>query len=73
VILPVSDNPDLPTRVGLRHRSAVGITEHSDNLAIVVSEERGTISYAEDGELTMDVSPEDLKSKLYTLLVDGYA
>lgn len=73
VILPVSDNPDLPTRVGLRHRSAVGITEHSDNLAILVSEERGTISYAEDGELTMDVSPEDLKSKLYTLLVDGYA
>ncbi|PUZ20661.1 TIGR00159 family protein [Chitinophaga costaii] len=73
VILPVSDNPDLPSRIGLRHRSAVGITEHSDNLAIVVSEERGTISYAEDGELSMDVSPEDLKVKLYTLLIDGYA
>lgn len=73
VILPVSENPNLPMQVGLRHRSAVGITEHSDNLAIVVSEERGTISYAEDGNLVQDVSLEDLKSKLYEVLVDGYA
>ncbi|MBV7529960.1 diadenylate cyclase [Chitinophaga sp. sic0106] len=73
VILPVSENPDLPTRVGLRHRSAVGITEHSDNLAIIVSEERGTVSYAQDGNLTQDVSLEDLKVKLYEVLIDGYA
>ncbi|RAJ06781.1 uncharacterized protein (TIGR00159 family) [Chitinophaga skermanii] len=71
VILPVSENPNLPTRIGLRHRSAVGITEHSDNLAIIVSEERGTISYAQDGILTMDISPEELKIKLYEVLVDG--
>ena len=73
VILPVSENPNLPTRIGLRHRSAVGITEHSDNLAIIVSEERGTVSYAQDGHLVQDVSLEDLKVKLYEVLVDGYA
>jgi len=73
VILPVSENPNLPTRIGLRHRSAVGITEHSDNLAIIVSEERGTVSYAIDGVLTQDVSLEDLKVKLYEVLIDGYA
>jgi DNA integrity scanning protein DisA with diadenylate cyclase activity len=73
VILPVSENPNLPNRVGLRHRSAVGITEHSDNLAIIVSEERGTVSYAVDGALVQDVSLEDLKVKLYEILIDGYA
>ncbi|MGN6511150.1 MAG: diadenylate cyclase CdaA [Chitinophaga sp.] len=72
VMLPMSENPNLPTRVGMRHRSAVGITEHSDNLAIVVSEERGTISYAQDGQLTQNVSLEELKVKLYEVLVDGY-
>lgn len=73
VILPVSENPNLPTRIGLRHRSAVGITEHSDNLAIIVSEERGTVSYAMDGALVQDVSLEDLKVKLYEVLIDGYS
>jgi uncharacterized protein (TIGR00159 family) len=73
VILPVSENPDLPTRIGLRHRSAVGITEHSDNLAIIVSEERGTISYAQDGQLMLDISLEELKVKMYEIMVDGYA
>jgi DNA integrity scanning protein DisA with diadenylate cyclase activity len=72
VILPMSENPNLPTRIGMRHRSAVGITEHSDNLAIVVSEERATISYAQDGQLTQNVSLEELKVKLYEVLVDGY-
>ncbi|MCK7555143.1 diadenylate cyclase [Chitinophaga sedimenti] len=71
VILPLSENPNLPTRIGMRHRSAVGITEHSDNLAICVSEERGTISYAEDGVLRQDVSLEELKVKLYETLVEG--
>lgn len=71
VILPVSENPDLPTRIGLRHRSGVGITEHSDNLAIIVSEERGAVSYAQDGTLVQNVSLEDLKIKLYEVLIDG--
>ncbi|WP_157986697.1 diadenylate cyclase [Chitinophaga alhagiae] len=72
VILPVSENPNLPTRIGMRHRSAVGITEHSDNLAIIVSEERGSVSYAKDGQLVQNVSLEELKVKMYEVLVDGY-
>src|SRR5699024_2794050 len=51
VVLPVSKNPDLPKRIGLRHRSGVGATEQSDALSIIVSEERGNISYAKDGVL----------------------
>lgn len=70
VVLPVSDNPDLPPRIGLRHRSAVGATEQSDSLAIIVSEERGSIGYARDGKLYMNVSLEDLKSKLYEKLIE---
>ena len=70
VVLPVSDNPDLPARIGLRHRSGVGATEQSDSLAIIVSEERGNISYAENGRLYMNVSLEEMKSKLYQKLIE---
>lgn len=70
VVLPVSDNPELPPRIGLRHRSATGATEQSDSLAIIVSEERGNISYAEGGRLYMNVSLEEMKSKLYQKLIE---
>jgi uncharacterized protein (TIGR00159 family) len=70
VVLPVSDNPNLPPRIGLRHRSGVGGTEQSDSLAIIVSEERGNVSYAEDGKLYMNVSLEEMKSKLYQKLIE---
>ncbi len=70
VVLPVSQNPDLPSRIGLRHRSGVGVTEQSDALSIIVSEERGNVSYAKDGHLFMNVSLEDLKSLLYETLVE---
>lgn len=70
VVLPVSDNPQLPPRIGLRHRSGVGATEQSDSLAIIVSEERGNVSYAEGGKLTMNVSLEEMKSKLYQKLIE---
>lgn len=58
-VLPVSDNPDLPSRLGLRHRATVGITEHSDAMAIVVSEETGQISYARNGKLIQNVTTEE--------------
>lgn len=51
-ILPVTKKMDLPGRPGLRHRAALGISEQSDALAIVISEETGKISLAYDGELT---------------------
>ncbi len=54
-VLPVSENNQLPSRVGLRHRAAVGITENSDALALIVSEETGEISYARAGQLHLDV------------------
>jgi len=56
-ILPVSKNQSIPKRMGLRHRAAVGITEHSDAIAIVISEETGHISWAINGQLTVNVKP----------------
>jgi len=59
-ILPVTENIDLPSWAGLRHRSAVGITDHSDAIALVVSEETGEIAYAENGELHAKIDNEQL-------------
>ncbi len=50
-VLPVSNSTELPGRLGMRHRAAVGITEESDAIAIIVSEETGEISYVKDGNL----------------------
>ena len=60
VILPVNNEKTLPQRFGLRHRAAVGITEKTDALALVVSEETGQISYFKDGEFIMFKDTEDL-------------
>ncbi len=60
-VLPISENPDLPQRIGMRHRAAVGITEISDALAVIVSEETGHLSYSLKGELKTDLSLEELK------------
>jgi diadenylate cyclase len=60
-ILPISKNQTIPKRMGLRHRAALGITEHSDAIAIVVSEETGHISYAVNGLLTVNIKPEQLE------------
>ena len=53
VILPVSNERSIPLRFGLRHSAAVGITEKTDALAIVVSEETGLISYIKNGEFIL--------------------
>ena len=63
-ILPSSDNPYIPANLGLRHRAAMGLSEHSDALIIVVSEETGKVSVVENGELTTLKSPGDLKERL---------
>ena len=63
-ILPVSHSLDIPKELGLRHRSAMGISQESDALAIVVSEETGTISIAMDGEFRLRLSAEELESIL---------
>jgi len=63
-ILPVSKNADLPVHVGLRHRSAVGITEKTDAIAIVVSEQTGRISWCKGGELHLHIEASRLKTLL---------
>lgn len=59
-VLPVSDNPNIPDGLGLRHRAAVGITEYTDAFAVVVSEETGEIAIADGGTLSNNLSKEDL-------------
>lgn len=63
-ILPISKRQDFTANIGLRHRAAVGITEQSDAIAIVVSEQTGKISYAEGGELIRNVQPSALRDFL---------
>lgn len=63
-ILPVTANKNVSAALGLRHRSAIGITEQSDALAIVVSEETGSISYCLFGNVTYNVSPTQLRAKI---------
>jgi len=69
-ILPVSKNPDLPQEVGLRHRSALGSTEMTDAIAVVVSEQTGTISVCKEGKLTRDISPVELRQLLIMELTE---
>ncbi len=63
--LPLTDNPNLNKDLGTRHRAGVGISEISDSLTIIVSEETGHVSYAMDGELHTGVSLNELREQLY--------
>jgi len=60
-VLPVSENPSLPSRHGMRHRAGVGITEQLDAQAVIISEETGKISVAHKGELLESASPARIK------------
>ena len=64
VILPVTDKPNLPPEYGLRHRAALGISEVTDSLVIIVSEETGQISIAENGILQKNIGIKALTEKL---------
>lgn len=70
--LPLSDNPKLPHALGLRHRAAVGISEVSDAVVLVVSEETGNVSLAHGGKLYHALSKEQLKNGLVKFLSDKY-
>ena len=67
-ILPVSHDTNIPRYLGLRHRSAKGIAQATDAIAIVVSEETGRISYAHKGELHLNLSSTDLEHALSALV-----
>ncbi len=63
-ILPVSHDNDIPKALGLRHRAGLGISQKSDCLAIIVSEETGGISLAQNGNFMLRLSAEELESRL---------
>ena len=63
-ILPVTSRLDIDPNLGLRHRSAIGVTEQLDVLSVIVSEETGAISYAIDGEIHHDITPVELRQAL---------
>ena len=67
--LPLSDNMNLSKALGTRHRAAVGISEVSDSLTIVVSEETGSVSVAKNGRILRNLNQEQLREQLETLQV----
>jgi diadenylate cyclase len=66
--LPLSMNPVLSTQLGTRHRAAIGITEETDAVAVIISEETGTISVAVAGTIERDLTVERLRERLSNLL-----
>lgn len=68
-IFPLTQRADLNKSLGTRHRAAIGLSEETDAVVVVVSEETGAVSYAYKGQLTRGVTLEELRAFLTTLLV----
>jgi len=66
--LPLTENPNLSTELGTRHRAAIGVTEQTDALAVVVSEETGIISLAYEGRLIRYLEEKNLRNMLEKLV-----
>ncbi len=69
--LPLSMNPALSSKLGTRHRAAIGITEETDCLSIIVSEEDGRISIAAFGEIELDLTPEQIGRRVVAHFAGG--
>jgi len=67
-LFPLSENPTAPPSFGTRHRAGIGITEESDAICVIVSEERGKISLAEGGGVLENLTPDQLRQNLRRLL-----
>lgn len=65
VQFPLDEGSDLPTELGARHRAALGLSQDTDALILVVSEETGIISIAQRGKLDRGLSPDELRRRLY--------
>lgn len=63
-VLPITEREDFPDHLGMRHRAAAGITETSDAMAIIVSEQTGDISFARGGQIENGLKPEVLKNRI---------
>jgi len=61
-VLPTTDNINLPAHYGMRHRAAIGMTEETDAVVVVISEETGSISYCESGQIKYDISTAELRN-----------
>jgi uncharacterized protein (TIGR00159 family) len=62
--LPITDRVSLPPKYGMRHRAAIGISEHTDSLVVVVSEESGAITVADAGDMKENLTPNELRQIL---------
>jgi diadenylate cyclase len=67
-LLPLTVNPKISRELGTRHRAAIGLTEEGDAVAVIVSEETGHISVAIDGRIDRHLTPDDLRSRLRSLI-----
>ncbi len=67
--LPSTDQTGLPAKFGMRHRAAIGLSEQSDAVVIIVSEERGKISVADGGKIHEDITPNELRHILLTIRI----
>ena len=70
-LLPLSEKPDLPPGMGTRHRAALGISEETDAVAVVVSEETGRISIAYRGEIVTVKDAKELENRMRDILFEG--
>lgn len=68
-ILPVSENPDVPASLGLRHRAAIGLSEITDAVVLVVSEETGAMSLVRHGEVHRNLPSSELRALLHEWLL----
>ena len=68
-VLPLSENESLPKELGTRHRAGIGITEQTDAISLIVSEETGAISVAIGGEIKRNMAPSTVENLLTTELI----
>jgi len=69
-LLPLTDNPDVSRTLGTRHRAGIGLTEDTDAVTVIVSQETGRVSVGVRGELMQGLSVEDLRGILKTLCAE---
>ncbi len=69
-ILPISEMDNLPAQYGLRHRAALGMSEVSDALVLIVSEETGQVSLAKNGNIMLNLSLQEVRTKILNYLQD---